>query len=93
MTRETQGQLNDSWPGSTVSWKSLDQISEPGAYVSRGSGDLIRVPTSGASVGGPELMEKNASDPVFVMRISVDPFLPISRARMLAANLDIEISF
>ncbi|MFQ5462584.1 MAG: hypothetical protein ACE5E5_08155 [Phycisphaerae bacterium] len=93
MSAETQGPLNASWPGSTVSWKSLDQIHEPGAYVSRSGGDLIRVPASGGSVGDAELMGKHGEEPVFVARISSDPFLPISSARMMAANLDIEIGF
>ena len=93
MSPETQRQLNASWPGSVVSWESLDQINEPGAYVSRGGGDLIRVPVSGASCGDAELMDKHSSEPVYVTRISGDPFLPISNARIAAANLDIEISF
>lgn len=93
MSTETQRQLNASWPGSAVSWKSLDQINEPGAYVSRGSGDLIRVPVSGASCGDAELMDKHMSEPIYVTRISRDPFLAISSARVAAANLDIKISF
>ena len=79
-------------PGDLV-WIPLDKVKEPGAYVCRGSRDLIRVPASGASSGSTELTEKHDADPIYVTRISTDPFVGISCARMAAANLDIEINF
>ena len=91
MTGETQAQSKGA--NEDVPWKALSEISEPGAYVCRGSGDLMRVPRVGGSVGDEELAEKNDREPIEVTQISRDPFIPISKARIAAANLDVEISF
>ncbi|MBN2562070.1 MAG: hypothetical protein JXQ75_14185 [Phycisphaerae bacterium] len=71
----------------------LDEITEPGAYVCRPVGDLIRVVQNGASLDDAELIEKHGTGPMYVTRISEDPFISISRARIIAANLDIEVHF
>ncbi len=73
--------------------KLLDEISEPGAYVCHGSGDLLRVTGTGVPSDGAEAIKSGGSEPVYVTLVSKDPFVPISRARIAAANLDIEISF
>lgn len=76
-----------------VRWISLDQIVEPGAYVCRETGDLIRVPKDGGSSGDQELFGQHSEQPKHVTRIHPDPFIPITKARFAAAELDIEINF
>ncbi len=74
-------------------WIPLSEIREPGAYVTKQTGDLLRVPTGGTSSGDDELLEKDAHEALEVARLSPDPFIPITKARFAAAALDIEISF
>ena len=74
-------------------WQPLGDVTEPGAYVCRESGDLVRIAPTGAASDSSELIERQEAEPVYVVRIHPDPFVAISRARVLAANLDVEISF
>ena len=74
-------------------WQPLGDVTEPGAYVCRESGDLVRIAPTGVGSDPSELNERQKADPVYVVRIHSDPFVVISRARVLAANLDLEISF
>lgn len=70
----------------------LEDIARPGAYIRLGTGDLIRVtPGTGGAEGGP--LPDGGTEPVYVVQISGNPYIPISEARMAAANLDIEINF
>ncbi len=74
-------------------WQPLGDVKEPGAYVCRESGDLLRIAPTGVASDSSELLERQETEPVYVVRIHPDPFVAISRARVLAANLDLEISF
>ena len=74
-------------------WQPLGDVTEPGAYVCRESGDLIRIAPTGVASDFSELIERQETEPVYVVRIDTDPFVAISRARVLAANLDVEIGF
>ncbi len=85
--------LDQAGADNDLVWTPLGELTEPGAYVCRNSGDLIRVPGSGPSSGDPELIAKHEAEPMWVTRISPDPFVRISTARVAAANLDLEISF
>ncbi len=76
-----------------VRWIPLDEVTDAGAYVSRGSGDLVRVVAAGRPLGAEELLEKHGTAPVYLTQVSTDPFVPITRARMEAANRDIEVNF
>lgn len=89
----TQGNLQEAFLGDHVEWNPLDEVREPGAYVCRESGDLLRIPPVGAPVGGDEMKRKIGEQQIFVTRISEDPFVPISTARIRAANMDIDVSF
>jgi len=76
-----------------VPWLSLDQVTDVGAYVCRNSGDLVRIVASGQPLGAEELLEKEDPASIFVTQVSVDPFVPITRARIDAADRDIEVNF
>ena len=92
MAGRTQPESKDSW-SSSAPRKLLDEITAPGAYVCHGRGDLIRVSGSDLTSDDLEELKSAADEPVYVTLVSEDPFIPISRARIAAANLDVEISF
>ena len=93
VSNQPQHQSTKSWLSSTAPRKLLDEISEPGAYVCHGSGDLLRVADTEAPPDNVEPIQSHGSQPVYVTQISRDPFVPITKARVAAANLDIEIHF
>ena len=76
-----------------ISWVLLEQVSQAGAYVCRGTGDLIRVTPSGPTEVEAELIRKHHDEQLYVTQISGNPFIPISDARIAAANLDLDIDF
>ncbi len=74
-------------------WKLLEEVREPGAYIRHQSGDLLRIPRGGrASADTGDVLPRD-DRPVYVLKISDDPFIRISRARLAAANLDVEVNF
>ncbi len=91
MPGQDQYQSSDASPPDDVPYILLDEVTERGAYVSHRTGDLIRVVSTGASSGDSELIDKHSTEPIYVTQISQDPFVPISQARIAAANLNIEI--
>lgn len=87
-------QYDEGWrPPNLPICARLDEVTEPGAFISKGMGDLVRIVQRGVLQEGEELLRKHDDEPVHIMRISNDPFIPISQARLAAANLDIAINF
>ena len=93
MSSQQQHYSTRSWLPNDAPRKLLDEITEPGTYVCHGSGDLLRVAETEAPPSDVEPMQKQGDQPVYVTQISRDPYVPISKARVAAANLDIEIKF
>ena len=71
----------------------FEAINEPGCYVCNWSGHLLRVPNDAIQLGRSPLLSITGIDTPFVTRINGDPFVPVTRARMLAADLDITVNF
>ncbi len=93
MSTLAQVQVEDAPQEGDVLPTPLDKIAEPGAYVCPATGDLIRVVRTGACSDEEGLVKQHGTQAIFVTQVSNDPFIPISRARIAAANLDIEVSF
>ena len=72
---------------------AFDAISEPGAYVCHWSGHLLRVPQDGVAPGGSLTLGLVSREPLTVTKISDDPFITLARARLLAANRDLDVRF
>lgn len=93
MTTQTT-QINQSYatscPVTTIPW---DNINEPGTYVCNWSGHLLRVPDDGVTPGRSPLVSVIGHEPLFVTKISNDPFIPLTKARLLASNFDIMVNF
>ena len=71
----------------------FEDLDEPGTYFCNWSGHLIRVPEEGVKKGRSPIIEIVGRDPIFVTKLSDDPFLPLTKARMIAADLDHAVNF
>ncbi len=71
----------------------FDAINEPGTYVCNWSGHMLRVPEDAIKPGRSPLMSICGCEMLFVTKISDDPFVTISKARLLAANCDLVVNF
>lgn len=74
---------------------SIDELSEPGTYLSCWTGHLIRVRRDRVSGGAPAGAGIAGGGPgsVFVAKLSSDPRLARSEARRRAARMDLPVSF
>jgi hypothetical protein len=70
-----------------------DQVNWPGCYVCNDTGNLYRVPDDSLAAGRSPLIAIVSKTPMMMTRISDDPWLPISKARQLAADADLYINF
>lgn len=97
MTTPTAGAQHNTAGGFTTTGFGtqlpFDAINEPGCYICNWSGHLVRVPADGVKPGRSPLMTFRANEPLFVTKISGDPFIPLSKARMLAADCDVAVNF
>ena len=73
-----------------VSW---DELSEPGAYVERGSGDLYRVPKEALIPGGSPIIHKESVCASRLLQVSRNPFVTTLEARLRCAQHNIEPNF
>jgi hypothetical protein len=73
-----------------VTW---DDLSEPGAYVERGSGDLDRVPKEAIVPGGSPIIHKESLGASRLVQISKNPFVTTLEARLRCAQHNIEPNF
>ena len=76
--------------GAQYRWEAL---TEPGTYFSNWSGHLLRVPEYALKQGFSPVIEIIGKEPMLVTKLSDDPFIPISKARMIAADLDHAVNF
>ncbi len=66
------------------------QVMGPGCYVWTGSGKLLRVLPDASTWETAALQDSREDGPSGLTMISDDPFVPLTTARLIAANLDIE---
>ena len=69
------------------------KLNEPGTYLCNWSGHLIRVPQDAVRQGRSPVIEILGAEPLYVTKLSDDAFVPVTKARMLAANLDHAVNF
>jgi hypothetical protein len=74
----------------TFNW---NEINEPGCYVFVDSGYLARVPFDGVAEGRSPRITFCAGTNLQVCKLSDDPYIPISKARQLAADHDVVVNF
>lgn len=71
-----------------------DQIPTPGTYVCNWSGHLLRIPNEAYNnLNTGTTINLIGTEPLYVTKLSDDPFLTINKARLTASNLDIPVNF
>lgn len=69
------------------------EVNTCGTYVANDNGTLFRVPEDALEAGKSPVIEIVSRRPVMMTKISDDPWVPISKARQLAADRDLYINF
>ncbi len=85
-----KGTFHVTTPGESL---AFSDVRTPGCYVARVSGDLFRVPEQALAEGNSPHMEIVSQPPKVVTKIADDPWVPINKARRLAADADLFVSF
>jgi hypothetical protein len=93
MTVNTREIAQGSRQNAKLTTCPFGQIETPGLYVEHATGTLLRVPNDALAPGRSPVMEIVANQPWIVTKISDDPFLSLTKARMLTADLDIYVNF
>lgn len=73
-----------------MSWEG---VTEPGAYVERGSGDLYRIPKEALVPGGSPIIHKESRGASRLVQLSKNPFVTSLEARLRCAQHNIEANF
>ena len=71
----------------------FDQISTPGCYILKQTGTLLRVPPDALIPGRSPAIDVVSKDQWLVAKISNDPYMVLSKARSVAADLDLPVNF
>jgi len=71
----------------------FSKLNEIGTYVFKEGGQLLRVPEDALKPGRSPVMDIVGRDVLTVCKLSDDPFIPITKARLVAADLDVEVNF
>ncbi len=87
-TRSMEPQQRFSLP--EVTW---EELSEPGAYVERGTGDLYRIPKEALVPGSSPIIHKESVGASRLVQISKNPFVTTLEARLRCAQHNIEPNF
>ena len=88
--RQREGDYSNQGYGTQI---PFDAINDPGTYVCNWSGHLLRVPEDAVKAGRSPLLSIKGTDTLFVTKISNDPYIPVSKARMLSADWDVMVNF
>jgi hypothetical protein len=70
-----------------------EQICQAGAYVCCWNGHLLRVTNEAITSCGCPAVNIVGPEPLFVIKISDDPFVSMTKARWTACNLDVAVNF
>ena len=70
-----------------------EELTQPGAYVEEGTGDLFRVPQEALVQGASPIITKVSNGEPRLVRVSDNPAVPLLPARMIALDHNIEPNF
>lgn len=71
----------------------FDELQEAGTYLSNWTGHLVRVPEDGLKPGRSPVIDIRGLEPMMLTKLSDDPFIPLTKARIIAADLDLYVNF
>jgi hypothetical protein len=77
----------------TLPETNWEELSEPGAYVERGSGDLYRVPKEALIPGASPIIHKESLGASRLVQVSKNPFVTTLEARLRCAQHNIDPNF
>ena len=89
-TTTTYQNESNTYTGSVI---PFENINEPGCYVCNWSGHLLRVPQDGVAPGRSPVINIVGMEPLFVTKLSDNPYIPLTKARLVASNLDCSVNF
>ncbi len=89
-SQSTQFCENFASVGATMPFES---IQKPGCYICNWSGHLLRVPEDGVKSGRSPVLNFVGSEPLVVTKISDNPYLTLTKAKIIAANIDLNVNF
>ena len=92
-TKTTQGNPTREGAASFGTTIPFESIQEPGCYVCNWTGHLLRVPEDGVAAGRSPLINIIGNDTLFVTKISDNPYIPLTKAKMVASNIDCNVNF
>jgi len=72
---------------------SWENVSEPGAYVDVGTGELYRIPQEALLQGASPVIRKESVRPARLVQLSRNPFIITFQARMLACEHNVQPNF
>lgn len=72
---------------------SWEDISEPGAYVEKGTGDLYRIPQEALIKGASPIIMKESHGASRLVQISKDPFVTSLEAKHRCAQFNVSPNF
>lgn len=72
---------------------SWEEINQAGAYVSRDTGRLFRIPKEALAPGASPLIHQENREAEKFFKVSDDPYVPSLKARMVAAENNIQPNF
>ncbi len=72
---------------------AFDAIREPGVYVCHWSGHLLRIPKETISISHAGRMSLVSNEKPLVTRIGSDPDMPVTKARVIAREAGLSITF
>jgi len=88
--RQRESEFGTKGFGTQVPFES---INESGCYICNWSGHLLRIPEDAVKPGRSPLLSIKGPETLFVTKVSNNPFIPLSKARMLAADCDVSVNF
>ncbi len=71
----------------------FENVNEPGCYICNWSGHLLRVPEDGIAPGRSPLITVVGPEALYVTKISDNPFMTLTKAKMVACNFDLAVNF
>ena len=92
-TKNTPGAFAGQTSTPVTSARLFDQISEPGAYVFHNTGHLVRIPEDALQLGRSPVIDLVANEPMVLTKISDNPYIPLTKERILACDSDLPVNF
>ena len=90
MPKQREGEQFSATFGMQIPFEGINQ---PGAYICNWTGHLLRVPDDSVKPGRSPLISIKGLDTLFVTKICDDPYVPVTKARLLAADCDVPVNF